>query len=147
MPSRKIDSGLTGRVRGRPFTKGNKNGKVPGEIVDSKGYPSTIKGGVLESKEEPEKIKIPEIVLVGSTTCIKPIENEEKEDSKDLKLIESLVFKEGENTLTIRFSERHNRMYRVQVFLNDSIEIRPVTYTGRSPGYGFWNLLKGMMKK
>jgi hypothetical protein len=38
-------------------------------------------------------------------------------------------------------------MFRIQVFLNDQVEIRNVTYTGAKTGYGFWNLLKGALKK
>jgi hypothetical protein len=71
----------------------------------------------------------------------------EIEGKKDLELIESVNFKNGENTLSIRFSKRHNRMFRIQVFLNENLEIRPVTYTGANTGYTFWNLLKGAFKK
>jgi hypothetical protein len=70
-----------------------------------------------------------------------------KEKTKDLEMIESIDFKNGENTLSIRFSKRHNRMFRIQVFLNNENQIRPVTYTGASTGYAFWNLLKGALKK
>jgi len=49
--------------------------------------------------------------------------------------------------LSIRFSAVNNRRYRIQVFLNDETEVRPVTYQGSSSGYAFWKLLKGALKK
>lgn len=55
-------------------------------------------------------------------------------------------FDEKNNKLTIKFS-CNSRKYRVQVFLNDVLEIRPVTYTGTNTGYAFWNLLKGALIK
>lgn len=67
-------------------------------------------------------------------------------EKSGLDLIESIQFKNGENTLTINFSKKHNRMFRIQVFLNDKYEVRPVTYTGSSTGYAFWNFLKGALK-
>ena len=71
---------------------------------------------------------------------------EECHEIKDLEKIDSIDFKNGKNTLSIRFSRRHNRMFRVQIFLNDQTEIRPVTYNGSSTGYTFWNILKGLLK-
>lgn len=66
---------------------------------------------------------------------------------KDLELIESLDFMNGNNKLSIRFSKKHNRMYRIQVFINDEHEVRPVTYSGATTGVTFWNLLKGVLNK
>lgn len=71
---------------------------------------------------------------------------EENEKNSELDLIDSVEFLKGKNKLTIRFSKRNNRMFRIQVFLNDKHEVRPVTYTGSSTGYAFWNLLKGALK-
>ena len=69
------------------------------------------------------------------------------DELKPLELIESMDFKNGENTLQIRFSKKNNRMFRIQIFLNDQDEIRPVTYNGSSTAYSFWNLLKRSLKK
>lgn len=69
------------------------------------------------------------------------------EEVKDLELIESLDFINGPNKLSIRFSKKHNRMFRIQIFLNDEHEVRPVTYSGATTGNTFWNLLKGVLKK
>jgi hypothetical protein len=73
------------------------------------------------------------------------IDEDEKKDM-ELEPIDAIEFLNGKNKLTIRFSKRHNRMFRIQVFLNNTHEVRPVTYTGSSTGYAFWNLLKGALK-
>ena len=38
-------------------------------------------------------------------------------------------------------------MYRVQVFLNNTMEIRPATYTGYAPASTFWGFLKEITKQ
>jgi O-acetylhomoserine/O-acetylserine sulfhydrylase-like pyridoxal-dependent enzyme len=75
------------------------------------------------------------------------METTKQEEPKALELIETMQFMDGPNKLEIRFSKRHNRMFRIQIFLNDEIEIRPVTYTGTSTGHSYWNLLKKSLKK
>jgi hypothetical protein len=67
---------------------------------------------------------------------------DESENDSGLELVERIDFKNGKNVLSIRFSKRTNRLYRMQVFLNDETEIRPVTYTGSSQANGYWGLLK-----
>lgn len=69
------------------------------------------------------------------------------DEKKPLETIEEVDFLKGNDKLTIRFSKKHNRMFRIQIFLNNEIEVRPVTYTGARTGYSFWNLLKGAMQK
>lgn len=157
------------KPRGRPFRKGNKRGKLKDEVLASSGRESSLEGGVvapaLESSiVEPASDEIfhqlPKLVIetIDNTETnqveeIEPVEpvaeikEEVKKELKDLETIESIDFKNGDNTLSIRFSKRHNRMYRIQVFLNNELEIRHVTYTGASTGYAFWNLLKGALKK
>jgi hypothetical protein len=153
------------KPRGRPFVKGNKRGKLENGVLASSGRESGNEGGVVaptpqSSNVEPAKQeiqalnKLPELVITGLEKQLKeametPIEPEKeiKEEAKPLELIESMDFKNGENVLSIRFSKKHNRMFRIQIFLNGENEIRPVTYTGASTGYSFWNLLKGALKK
>jgi vacuolar-type H+-ATPase subunit I/STV1 len=74
------------------------------------------------------------------------LKEDKLDENKALETIENLDFFSGKNKLSIRFSKRHNRMYRIQVFLNDTIQIMPVTYNGVSTGLAFWNLLKGALK-
>lgn len=77
----------------------------------------------------------------------KIIEVEEKsDDPKKLETVESIEFVREGNKIELRFSKSSNRLFRIQIFLNGQIEIRPVTYTGASTGYSFWNMLKGIMK-
>ena len=162
------------KPRGRPFTKGNKRGKSQNEILDSSGFESGIEGGTLDKVEPPEmglsegsfdgvffqishsaKESIDKVLKdcmeKNEDSHIEEVkEQSEKEgakkETKELETIESIDFKRGENVLSIRFSKRHNRMYRIQIFLNNDLEIRPVTYTGASTGNAFWNLLKGALK-
>jgi hypothetical protein len=56
--------------------------------------------------------------------------------------IDFLEFEKGKNKLKISLFKKHNRMFRIQIFLNDHTEIRPTTYTGSSMALSFWNLLK-----
>lgn len=153
------------KPRGRPFPKGNKRGKLENDLLVPSGRESGDERGVvaptLESTlqhcanaESGGFIDVPEEFMEAIHQTVKEnmeIPQEEqaevKKEAKDLETIESLDFKNGENTLSIRFSKRHNRMFRIQVFLNNENEIRPVTYTGASTGYAFWNLLKGALKK
>ena len=122
------------------------------------------KSAIVEPVNDKESVlhQLPKLVMESIDNHLKecmttPTENLEEKSiespskeidvTKELELIETLDFKNGENSLSIRFSKKHNRMFRIQVFLNGVSEIRPVTYTGASTGYGLWNLLKGSLKK
>lgn len=175
MVHREPSEGKKLKPRGRPFPKGNKRGKLENEILATSGLEISVEGGAvtpsLDSsivdpasdgifhqlntmvidaidntlKECMETNQVEEIEAVEE---VKEVAKEtKKEDLKDLEVIESIDFKNGDSTLSIRFSKRHNRMFRIQVFLNNKEEIRPVTYTGASTGYAFWNLLKGAINK
>lgn len=67
--------------------------------------------------------------------------------SKDDEIVDQIEFKNGSNVLKILFKKKHNRMFRVQIFMNEITEIRPVTYTGAMTAKAFWNLLKGSLRK
>lgn len=71
------------------------------------------------------------------------------ESTKDVELIESLDFftADGKNKMSIKYSKKSNRSFRIQMFLNDDQEMRPVSYTGSSTGNTFWALLKGALRK
>lgn len=70
----------------------------------------------------------------------------ENKISGESDVIDSIDFKNGENTLSIKFIQNYNRTYRIQMFLNDKIEIRNVTYSGNNTANNFWSLLKGNLK-
>ena len=125
------------KVRGRPFPKGNIRGKPKHDVLAIERPPSSDTGAT--------------IVLAGGVYALPegtPISTlvVNSEEDKKLQKIESLEFKNGENTLTIRFSKTNNRLFRVQVFLNEETEIRPMSLSGSSSGYSFWNLLKKALK-
>ena len=149
------------KPRGRPFSKGHRQGEPKVDILASERPSERNEGGtVIDSQVTagagfPAPVDLSQIPnLINDTInhaikeCLDTPKTEAKtDDSKDLETIESIEFKNGENTLSIRFSKRHNRMFRIQIYLNDESEIRPVTYTGATTGYAFWKLLKGAMKK
>jgi len=153
------------KPRGRPFVKGGKHATdSKDEVLATSGRKIGIEGGVVASALESAiveplnegiELQLPPAAINTINKIIKesmesPAIEEIKsldEDTKALELIESIEFKNGENILAIRFSKKHNRMFRIQIFLNNETEIRPVTYTGASTGYTFWNLLKGALKK
>ena len=142
------------RVRGRPFQKGNFYGKPKNVILDSTGHQSSTKRGdvapTLKKHEETKpKEEIPEMKqspnkIETITTLPEPIISEFAQTSS---AIDSMEFKNGENTLTIKLIKKDNRAFRIQVFLNDTTEIRPVTYAGLSTALTVWNLLKGSLIK
>lgn len=156
-----------GKPRGRPFPSGSKRAKPKDGLLDAPGSKSGIEGRVVAPRPQSSIVeetkggkkdltKTPTLEASAINETLKEnidspqVEPEKKvvdDEAKSLELIDSLEFKNGENTLTIRFSKKHNRMFRIQVFLNGESEIRPVTYTGASTGYAFWNLLKGSLKK
>lgn len=154
------------KPRGKPFPKDNIKGKPKRKALVPSGRESSVEGGVVAP--EPQSVIVEPLIdeytvlkllptLVMNTTdqILKenmeiPIEPEIKpvaEEVKDLELIESLDFINGPNKISIRFSKKHNRMFRIQVFLNDDNEIRPVTYSGATTGMAFWKLLKGVLKQ
>jgi hypothetical protein len=149
--------GIKIKPRGRPFAKGNKRGKPDNEILDSTGHESGAEGGavILEHEDFVTLSCAPGLVVASEEATHNEsidIQKEEmetipQENLKDLKLIESIDFINGNNKLSIKFSKKHNRMYRIQIFLNDDHEVRPVTYSGASTGTTFWNLLKGILRK
>ena len=132
------------KPRGKPFPKGNRRGSLEENLLASTRHKDGDVGSDVEIDE----------VNTNTTNT-----NNEFNDSKDSinndsshsfkeeeELVDSIEFKNGENKLTIKFIKKSNRMFRLQVYLNDKIEVRPVTYTGSSTGYSFWNLLKGSLK-
>ncbi len=152
-----IGQGFKSKPRGKPFVKGNKKGKIMDEIQPDSGHKTRVKRGDLKSQETPvaevesqkENLlnKLPQAVMETSDQIIRDNLDSKKEEIPADEMVESIDFKNGENILSIRFSKRHNRMYRIQVFLNNETEVRPVTYTGASTGNSFWRMLKGALKK
>lgn len=153
------------KPRGRPFSKGyvphNKRKSNP-TLLDDSGHEICDKGRVIEPSStlatvEPlngaeglEVYLTPEQVdTLNQTQEAKmeaPIEKEDAEKDATLTLIESVDFMRGNNKISLRLSKRHNRLFRLQIFLNDTMEIRPVTYNGASTAYSYWNVLKEIMK-
>lgn len=128
--------------RGKPFEKGNQQFKkrknTRKDLVDSG----------LESSDERAIVK-EEIIKDNNTELeIKEeLETNEKETINSFESIECLDFHNKDNKLSIKLFKKHNRMFRVQIFLNDSNEIRPMTFTGSSTALSFWKLLKEALKK
>lgn len=61
--------------------------------------------------------------------------------------VDSLTFSNGNDTLKIVLIKKHNRMFRLQMFLNENIEIRNNTFNGASQAYNYWDLLKNSLNK
>lgn len=128
--------------------------------MDSGGCESGIEGGTIEEEKavtalSPIDFKMP--MDAETKALLKPDEplqgtereplSEENKVEEAQTVVDQIDFKNGENVLSIKFSKKHNRMFRIQIILNDGTEIRPVTYTGSSSAYNFWHLLKGALKK
>jgi hypothetical protein len=105
----------------------------------------TITQAKAESGFKEPSVKWESVPLPIPTTEI--VENVPIEDSKANVLVDCLEFKSGENILKINLYKKHNRMFRIQIFLNESTEIRPSTYAGGNPALCYWKLLKNSLKK
>jgi hypothetical protein len=141
------------KPRGRPFKKREGNPIIGNEVLDTPRHKGSVEGdsinnsepAIVQGDDSGMEFQLPKEAIETINKIIQ--ESSEKKIQKDLEVIESIDFSNGENILSIRFSKRHNRMFRIQIFLNGENEIRPVTYTGATTGYAFWNLLKGLVKK
>lgn len=132
------------KPRGRPFSKENERGKPKNDLLAPSGHESHVSGATIA-------LDLPSAIVEPLKEELNPLSScqvlDREVDTKEMEIIDTIIFAEGKNKLEIRFSKKHNRMYRVQIFLNDTNEIRPVTYTGAHTGLGFWNLLKATLKK
>ena len=112
----------------RPHNKKNDNGdrnSMPEtKILDDSRLEASTRGEDLEPEDIEEE-------LVQGETLIDEIE------FKDLR----------GNNLKLRFLKKSTRLYRMQVILNDTVEIKPVTYSGSSMGNNYWNLIKGIYEQ
>lgn len=149
-----------GKPRGRPFPKNNNRGKPKLDLLAPSGHETCDERGsiaaahqsaIVEPKNTDESIlyELPSLIMNAMDKTLKEnMETPKKEEEpKDLELVENIEFTDGLNKIEIRFSKRHNRMFRIQIFLNGETEIRPVTYTGASTGHSYWNLLKKCLNK
>ena len=157
------------RKRGRPPLNKATNGnapkyhlKAPQQVEAPKAVTTPIeqRSPEIEAKEMPPEVNshpvIPREERMAAFEELKNdfkegLINEPKEPSQnqiaDLTPVDSIEFVNGKNTLKIVLSKRHNRMYRVQVFLNNTMEIRPATYSGYAPASTFWGFLKEITKQ
>lgn len=147
------------KPRGRPFPKNNRRGKPKIDVLATSGHETCDERGsiapahqsdIVEPKNTDKSIlyELPRLIVnVMDKTLKENMETPKEEEPKALELVEKLEFTDGLNKIEIRFSKRHNRMFRIQIFLNGETEIRPVTYTGASTGHSYWNLLKKCLNK
>ena len=117
------------KARGRPFVKGNKNGKPPIEILDDPGR---------ETCDDRQVIRVDQENPV--TEDLNDQENENRSDDDEI------VFTNGKNKLCIRFFRCNQRRFHIKIFLNDTMEIRPMNFVGGKSGRAMWNLLKDSLK-
>lgn len=103
----------------------------------------------VNKKTKPVEDLKPLIQAAIEATIMEPLLGVPDGSNKDVELIESLDFftADGKNKMSIKYSKKSNRSFRIQMYLNDEQEMRPVSYTGSSTGNTFWALLKGAMKK
>ena len=113
------------KARGRPFVKGNRKGKPPMQILDDSRC---------EISNVREVVEVEPINEIGEDLKPKEIENKVEGDE--------IVFTNGENKLSIRFFKCNQRRFHIKIFLNDTMEIRPMNFVGGKSGRSTWNLLK-----
>lgn len=144
------------KARGRPFVKGNVKGKPPEELMieDTQEKEEAICAVEDEFTKETSFEKITHSIPPSQPKKRQKKESKQtelkKEDNEvnlNSELVESLDFFDGENKLSIRLLKTPNRLYKINVILNDKLEIRPTTYPGAVAGVSYWNLLKGFVGK
>lgn len=133
------------KPRGRPFAPGNKCGKPANSVLGVSRCESSSRRETIACNEER-----------GSNTPlndkneIKKMNidiNEESNKNKENEIIETIDFVNGENKLKIILFKKPNRMFRIQIFLNEITELRPLSFQSYPLAMGYWNLLKKSIKK
>lgn len=145
------------KPRDRPFAKGNIKGKDRGVHMATARHERSVSGasialGIINEQEEPvkEEIKVSEELppLAPQVSTEDPIKKVLCKDDKVVEFIDSLDFHDDNgNTIRLVLSNNQNRSYRMQIFLNDKKEIRPLTYNGRTTAYDYWEFLKESLKR
>ena len=149
------------KARGRPFAKGNVKGAPRGAVLGSSRLQSDSNGSNViqeeKHKEEPlnslpiqkeeklmqEETQAPSAPQEESklVTCYEGIPKPDTE-------VDSIEFTNGENKLKIvLLTKGSSRLMQVKVFLNDTIEIKPATYTSKSIVGIYFDMLRQHMKK
>lgn len=134
------------KVRGRPFQKGNKQGKMECHILDNEGNRKENIGGVkdphtLKKSHGQNKVEI-EVLASGREEEMKKYEHENGEEEIDF-----LEFGCGQNTMKIKFTKKHSRNFKITVVLNDEIEVRPTSFITKQSANNSWDMLKRVLKK
>ncbi len=133
------------KVRGRPFQKGNKKGKMECHVLDSQGNRNGVKGGVVDPhllKPHQNASKLEIEVLPTTKEDMK-----EQEPEIDGEIVEFLEFTNGKNTLKIQLNKRHSRNFKMKIILNDEIEVKPTSYVTKQSANDSWDMLKRVLKK
>lgn len=102
-----------------------------------------------ETKKDILPIKEATPIKQENEMLVETVDTKETEtkETENPNIVDRIDFTNGNNKLSITFSKCHNRMFRIQIFLNDITELRPVTYTGATTGYAFWNMIKNILIK
>jgi hypothetical protein len=105
MAHKNDSSGKKSKPRGRPFPKNNFKGKARGNVLDTERH-----------KGDAEPMNIETNIVIA--------ENKEDETQGEVdKLIDSIHFSDGKNSLNITLTKKNNRLFRLQIFLNKTNNI------------------------
>jgi hypothetical protein len=135
MVSEKIIIGSGNPVRGRPFTKGNVKGKPTERIKGSIDDQMVVRGGdIAQSKDKSTE---------AEKTALKPKIDPIPEKDTAPVLVDQIIFKDDKgNEVKVCLFSTKTRHFRMQVFLNEKMELRPTTFTGNNAAMSFWELFK-----
>lgn len=79
---------------------------------------------------------------VNEVEAVNEVTEQKQTVPSEVEIMKSLEFKRGEHTLSLRLSRKKGKhQVRIQVFLNNEMEIRPVSYMSETAGGNFWRLL------
>lgn len=127
------DKRAKAKPRGRPFVKDNKRGKPPIEVLDDTGHKVSDPRGIISQ--------------ITKSIQLETLEVKESIKQEDQKIIDSISFTFEKNIITILLKSilkpSGGRYFKVQIFLNDNIEVKPSSFVTKQSALSFWNLLKG----
>ncbi|VVB80753.1 Uncharacterised protein [uncultured archaeon] len=112
-------------------------------VVKKRGRPRKNPESPLEQKPVierfPPRLKKPD---EDCEDCPDPLLNSLIEDE----VVESIDFMRDKNKLSIKLIKKQNRVFKVQIFLNEELEIRNANYAGMNTATNFWSMLKACLK-
>ena len=87
-----------------------------------------------------------DLSLLNNSDKLNQQENIENKKKLEYEIFDCIEFTKGNHKLKINLSHHVNRVWKLNILIDDEIEIRPSTYAGSKMAKTFWEMLKGSLK-